>query len=250
MSKCKPAKFRCLEDLNIDWWKPHMWNEKYNVTKWHRVSKMKPIIVSLHQRNGPVTFCFQPEICWRAQPAERIIQPHTAYLGAAAWWKTDPAYSAHTSHPHHPPLPAASQSGLAVTAAAAAATAPRGNLHFNRQSCSPSPNEGMCSGKQQETHPAARFQWTLQTISGPEKMIFLATRPPCLELMAVYIKSYLYLYLYKHSKCIHTDTHAYFTENKLLWNEIWYGAILDQWWWSENALLCSACRALSGAGRG
>jgi len=106
-----------------------------------------------------ITFCFQPGLWNQLKPVEHIIQPHAGYLGAAAWWKTHPAYSANTSHPHQLPLPSPQHPRLsspAAVAASAAAAAPRENLHFNRQSCSPSPNEGMCSGEQQETHPAAQ----------------------------------------------------------------------------------------------
>lgn len=79
--------------------------------------------------------------------------------------------------------------------------------------------KGMCSGKQQETHPAASFQWTLQIISAPEKMIFLATGPPCLQLMATYCM---------HNHTAYTHTHVYLL-NKLdhHWNEISYCASLD-----------------------
>ncbi len=127
-------------------------------------NKIKVVTMSLHRRNSPVTFCFH---LWALKSAirtaaEHCTQPHAAYLRAAAWWKTGPAYSTYTSHPHLPPLPSPLHLSLilpavvAADAAPATAAATRGNLHFNRQSCSPSPNEGMCSGKQQETHPAAQ----------------------------------------------------------------------------------------------
>lgn len=165
------------------------------------------------------------EIRWRARPPEHIIQPHAAYLGAVAWWKTDPAYSAYTSHPHQLPLPSPLHPSLgspaAVAAAAATAAAPRGNLHFNRQSCSPSPNEGMCSGEQQETHPAAQVSNEPSSqFLGQGKLAYIFSH--WASLSAAYGSIYINIYIYTYMHILH---------NKLdLWNEIWYGVTLD-WGW-------------------
>lgn len=111
----------------------------------------------------------------RAQPAEHFIQPHAAYLYASMLWKTDPAYSRYTSHPP-PTAPSFSASSQSAASAGTTRAAMRGNLHFNRQSCSPSPNEGYVLRQTAGNVPSCTsFEWTLQMVTIERKVIFLAT---------------------------------------------------------------------------
>lgn len=109
-----------------------------------KVGKINSITESLHQKNDPVTFCFHPGL-WNLLRAQQqsISDSHMLpiweplhgqrQIPPIAWTSLAPS-SLHPSFPHCtpvwvclPPLPA--------TAAAAATTAaPKGNLHFNRQS--------------------------------------------------------------------------------------------------------------------
>lgn len=116
--------------------------------------KIKSIAVVLHQWNGPFNFCFHPEL-----PEIRQAPGATCCLSESHCMVKNRSCLQRILLSPRQASPSSLHPSLSLPAAVAAAVstaAQRENLHFNRQSCTPSPNEGMCSGKQQEMHPAAQ----------------------------------------------------------------------------------------------